>query len=565
LLTPVVDRQELQAQEGRGGPADVLTSQDVSAIITVAAESLDGDTMAVAVVDRTGRILGVYTRPDAGPTTPDIAVTLARTGAFFTNDQAPLSSRTVRYISGIHYPPGVPNTANAALYGIENTNRGCRVDELIGVVEAPRSIAGAGKSGRFGTTELPCGPEDASGCAVGGPIVTPTGRQLDSVGITTGKASLLDTGEPLNVPVNPGGIPILRNGQVIGGVGVAGVQSDRAEFAAVRAAALAGRGLGFREEDLPPPEAVFLEGIRLPFFEGCNTSDVLDCIVAALGSRPPGSASGQLGDGVLRSFGGGVQAPEGYLVGPREGADGKLTREDVERIVSQGVASALRTRAQIRLPPGQATSMIIGVSDTQGNILAAFRMADATWFSLDVAITKARNAYYFSTREGYEVLRSLVDNNPYDSYSWEPEPPAGQGWAITNRTLSFGGQPLFPPGIDLEKLPTPGPWFDLFVYDSQNPCTEGPGPGRGGNRQYDNQSGIVWFPGSLPLYRNGELVGGLGVSGDGVEQDDLVSAEAAVGFEPPDELRVDQSFIRVGSGEEVRLPYLRYPRNPIQR
>jgi uncharacterized protein GlcG (DUF336 family) len=31
------------------------------------------------------------------------------------------------------------------------------------------------------------------------------------------------------------------------------------------------------------------------------------------------------------------------------------------------------------------------------------------------------------------------------------------------------------------------------------------------------------FPGSVPLYKNGVLVGGIGVSGDGVDQDDLVS------------------------------------------
>src|SRR5258707_9419863 len=55
----------------------------------------------------------------------DVAVALARTGAFFSNDEAPLSSRTVRFISGIHFPPGVSNQPPADLYGIENTNRGC--------------------------------------------------------------------------------------------------------------------------------------------------------------------------------------------------------------------------------------------------------------------------------------------------------------------------------------------------------------------------------------------------------------------------------------------------------
>jgi hypothetical protein len=108
----------------------------------------------------------------------------------------------------------------------------------------------------------------------------------------------------------------------------------------------------------------------------------------------------------------------------------------------------------------------------------------------------------------------------------------------------------------------PGPWFDLYVYDTINPCTEGPGPSRGGNRAYLNQSGIVWFPGSVPLYKNGRLVGGLGVSGDGVEQDDYVSQFGSDGFHPPDALRADHSTIVTSEGRAVRLPYLKFPRVP---
>jgi hypothetical protein len=97
-----------------------------------------------------------------------------------------------------------------------------------------------------------------------------------------------------------------------------------------------------------------------------------------------------------------------------------------------------------------------------------------------------------------------------------------------------------------------------------NPCTEGSGPSRGGNRQFINQNGITWFAGSAPLFKSGQLVGGIGVSGDGVEQNDLVTAAGAKGYEPPTELRVDQSVVRTSSGETIRLPYLKYPRNPEQ-
>ena len=139
-------------------------------------------------------------------------------------------------------------------------------------------------------------------------------------------------------------------------------------------------------------------------------------------------------------------------------------------------------------------------------------------------------------------------------------------WALTARTLSYGGQPIFPPGIDLDRPAVPGPFFPLFVYDSKNPCTEGPGASRGGDRSYLNQSGIVWFPGSVPLYRGDRVIGGLGVSGDGVEQDDYVSLLGSEGFHPPSTLRVDRSYIRDDRGNAVRVPYLKLPRNPeIQR
>ncbi len=544
-----------------GSPPSLLTAADVSTVLNAAITSLADPTLAVAVVDRAGSILGVSARTEASSTTHDEAVSLARTGAFFSNDQAPLSSRTVRFISGIHFPPGVGNTPNAALYGIENTNRGCQLDQAGDAIfnqpfVRPRSIAGTfGPAGGSQPGQpLPCRASDTSGC---------------SQGITTGKTDVRDGGgQPLSVPVNPGGLPLYRNGRVIGGLGVAGVSPDRAEYAAaIGATGAADSGITTAiafPDPLPPPGAVFLDGLRLPFFANCINSA---CVLSAV-RRPPTGSSGGSPAGVTSVVAprNGIEAPEGYLIGPfASTVSGGLTIDDVRRLIDQAVARANDTRAQIRLPLGQSTRMIFAVSDQAGKLLAAYRMPDATFFSFDVATAKARNAYYFSTREGYDVLRQYVDTNPYEKYRWEPDPPRGRGWAITNRTLNFGGQPLFPPGIDLEKPATPGPWFDLFVYDTENACTEGPGPSRGANRNYLNQSGIVWFPGSAPLYKDGELVGGIGVSGDGVEQDDFVTDGAVEGFEPPDELRVDRSVIVTSNGAQVRLPYWKFPRNPIVR
>jgi hypothetical protein len=71
-------------------------------LVQAAATAADADSMAIAVVDRLGRILAMYQGPTAPATLPgnfgamiptdELAVSLARTGAFFSNDQAPLSS-----------------------------------------------------------------------------------------------------------------------------------------------------------------------------------------------------------------------------------------------------------------------------------------------------------------------------------------------------------------------------------------------------------------------------------------------------------------------------------------
>ncbi len=96
---------------------------DVQNIVQAAASAANVDTMVIAVVDRGGKVLARFSqtrRPAAtdmgnfGTTVDvnDLAVALARTAAYFSNDQAPLSSRTVRFISGIHFPPGVANAPN---------------------------------------------------------------------------------------------------------------------------------------------------------------------------------------------------------------------------------------------------------------------------------------------------------------------------------------------------------------------------------------------------------------------------------------------------------------------
>lgn len=474
-------------------PMGQLTAADVQQVVTGAAASVNSDALVIAVTDREGNILALYRKPNAPSTSlanfgqqkdsNEVAVALARTASFFSNDQAPLSSRTVRFISGIHFPPGVSFTPNAALYGIENTNRGCiyHADFAPGqAVPPPRSIDGS-------TTGL---------------------------GIITGKADVNDN-DP--TAVNPGGVPLFKNGHVVGGVGVTGDTAAVDEFAAFTGAVSAGFG--------PTPAApgvVVIDGISLPFVNQTT--------------QPTGTGPGTANGAYVISPQAGTAVPDGYLVQPRAGALGGLSATEVQNIVQAAISTANTTRAVIRLPLGSRARMAIAVADLDGTLLAVNRMPDATVFSIDVAITKARNMVYFSS----------PGVNPNDL------PGVPPGTAVTNRTISFGAQPLFPPGIDGSG---PGPWFNLYLNDVANPCTQG------SQRASQNQSGIVFFPGSLALYRNGQIIGGLGVSGDGVDQDDFVTAGGATGYEAPLNIRADQIFINTPSGP-VRLPYLKFPRNP---
>ncbi len=484
-------------------PADVpLTKLEVMSIVQNAALAVDGGTMAIAVVDRRGDVLAVYNKPGVVPGTTkdignfgtpvdvdDLAVALARTAAYFSNDQAPLSSRTVRFISGIHFPPGVDNAPTADLYGIENTNRGCTL----------------------ATNFIPGQEISPSNSLSGGAGTGP--------GILTGK-SQLDDSDPN--AVNPGGVPIFRGSLVVGGIGVAGVPHDAAEFAAVSGAKTT--GFSFIPNPLPDPGAVFIGGIALPLVS--NTS-------LPAGANP-GAANGayfKICPDLPAACSNG-QPPINDLIQPTAGS--MLTVSEVQQVLDNAQATAQKTRAAIRLPTSSATSMVIAVADLDGTLIGLRRMPDSTIFSIDVAASKARNMVYF--------------NGPNRTAADLPGVPMGT--AVTSRTISFGSQPLFPPGINGSG---DGPFYNLFLQDVQKPCTQGNQTGAANS----SKSGVVFFPGAVGLYKNGVLAGGLGISGDGVDQDDFVTAGGAVGFEAPTGIRADQIFIN-----GVRLPYFKFPRNP---
>ena len=140
------------------------------------------------------------------------------------------------------------------------------------------------------------------------------------------------------------------------------------------------------------------------------------------------------------------------------------------------------------------------------------------------------------------------------------------GVAVTARTLGFLTQPFYPPGI--VGSANAGP-LNYVVQKNRNPLSfdgQGFAARLGSGPVYDDTlSGIIFFPGSAPLYRDGLLVGGLGVSGDGVEQDDFVTAlgismaQKQLGFklEPPPSIRADRFNF-----DGVAIPYFKFPQNP---
>src|SRR5271154_3007170 len=197
------------------------------------------------------------------------------------------------------------------------------------------------------------------------------------------------------------------------------------------------------------------------------------------------------------------QPPDGDLITPTNGPLGGLTAAQVITILDQAEATANMTRAAIRLPLGSTARMVIAVSDLDGTFIGLRRMPDATIFSVDVAASKARNMTYF--------------NSPTVAPTDLPGVPLGT--AVTNRTISFGAMPLYPPGIGGNPPPAnPGPFFNLFLQDTANTCTQGAQTGAAN----DKKSGIVFSPGSPGFFINGRLVGGRGGSGEGGDRTTLL-------------------------------------------
>ncbi|PYL73978.1 MAG: hypothetical protein DMF26_12740 [Verrucomicrobia bacterium] len=174
------------------GPAalDPLTMADVQTVINQAvtrAVQISSNSV-IAVVDREGYVLGVWVVRGGAATQGELATAISKAGtaAYLSSNQNAFTSRTAGFIIQQHFPPGVKNTATGPLVGvglsnlfISDVNHFKKTDMMYCPPPIPPAITPS--PGTFGT-----------------PIVF---TSLDG---------------------SPGGVPLYKNGLLLGGIGVTG-------------------------------------------------------------------------------------------------------------------------------------------------------------------------------------------------------------------------------------------------------------------------------------------------------------------------------------------------------
>jgi uncharacterized protein GlcG (DUF336 family) len=309
---------------------------------------------------------------------------------------------------------------------------------------------------------------------------------------------------------------------------------------------------------------------------------------------------------------------------PMAGTDGAtaLTQAEVRQILQSALGIANRARAQIRRPDGSPAQVTISVVDTNGVILGMVRTPDAPMFGADVSLQKARSATFMSSASAAAYLQALPDAKyikfpaalpltltavPLGGYASAAQTFFGQptlltdgGVAFTARAIGNLARPFYPDDIDGEPngpfSKPAGQWsvfstglqLDLSINailqhvlsvasgggipDVGQDCTGVDFPPTAGFSHpapLDARlaNGLQIFPGGSPIYRNGVLVGGVGVSGDGVDQDDMIGflglAQASQALngsvtEAPAAIRSDQF-----SPQGTRLRYVQCPQAPF--
>ena len=517
------------ATAGNLGSSEVQTiiSQAVSAALAL------NRNVTVAVTDREGNVLGVFVMSGAPATTTIrsvgasghglegiivpatiAAISKAGTGALFSTSGNAFTTRTAGFIIQEHFPPGIDFRSGGPLYGVQFSS-------------------------------LPC-------------------------------SDIKKPALPLGLSGDPGGLPVYKDGIAVGGVGIEGdgaytVDRDPSDFDQAFEEVISSSAVhGFEAPALIRADNILVDGIRLPY---TNVTSPPTPPTIAFGSLPGlvplafpirGAQTSAFVPALVGGISGEVDTRFFPFVAGTVPSAG-LTAGDVQTIIEHAAQQANITRAAIRQPLGSNARVTIAVVDASGNVLGVFRQQDAPVFGFDVAVQKARTAAFYSNTTAGTLLRSAGFGN-YVDRAFADGLKLDGSVAFTDRAGGFLHRPFFPDGINNTAAgpfsTSLGDWspfndglqLDLIktnllaaIGGAAVPCTTIP----------NLPNGIQIFPGSVPLYKNGVLVGAIGISGDGVDQDDLISAGGGNGYAPAAAIRSDQVFVR-----GVRLPFLKFPRSP---
>jgi len=583
---------------------EFLSVADVQQILAGAISEAQarGKPAVIAVTDRVGNVLAVFNMTGAPAnittraapngqnidaqnfTVPAAAGALAKaiTGAYLSSGGNAFSSRTASQIVQEHFPPA-PTTAgleSGPLYGVQFSQLPC-----------------SDLSARFG---------------VGSPFIGP-------------KRS------PLGLAADPGGFPLYKNGVLVGGIGVMSggdygfdtnildFDSDDEEFIA-----LAGT-IGFDAPEAIRANRISVDGTLLRYsdatpaglvraatatFASASSSGTLVAVrgysaAAIIAGTPYGSES----SGIRASTAAEFANRDAFILTDGAGANrfparagtdaAPLTAAEARTLLEEAFTIMSRARAQIRQPLDSRAQVSISVVDTNGAILGVVRSPDAPIFGTDVSLQKARTAMFFSNANAGGDLTADPNANVR---AYVPRARTFLGntaltgdLAYGNRTVGVLSRPYFPDG---ELGRAPGPFsppigqFNPFgtglqsalivtnlaqhvgfvlgaVTDTPQRCAFIPDAAAGQNRL---QNGIQIFPGGVPIYRGNRLVGGLGVSGDGIDQDDMIAFLGAhnagvklgtgIGNAPVG-IRADTVVVPLSNSPGVRLRYIACPFAPF--